>query len=71
MSKKSVEIVKAESKRKVGLSESIMITEISDSILESEKEPALFELAFKIYYSESDYAIATVWTYLRPKSNDL
>ena len=48
-----------------------MITEISDSILESEKEPALFELAFKIYYSESDYAVATVWTYLRPKSNDL
>lgn len=49
--KRPVELIKAVNKIQVGLSESVLLTDISDSILESEKEPGVFELLFKIYYS--------------------
>jgi hypothetical protein len=61
-------------KRKtVGLGQNIMITEISDPMLDrdaDEESRPTFELMFKIFYSENDFINLKINTYFRPKYTD-
>ena len=54
----------------MGLGNNIMITELSETILEQEDKPPTFELMFPIYYTENDFINMSIETYFRPKFSE-
>lgn len=54
----------------MGLGNNIMITELSETILEKEDKPPTFELMFQIYYTDNDFINMPIETYFRPKFSE-
>ena len=51
-------------------SHNVMITELSDSIIERPENLHVFKLLFQIYYSESDFVNVPIKTFCRPSANE-
>lgn len=54
----------------IGLGNNIMITELSETILEKEEKPPTFELMFQVHYTENDFVNMRIETYFRPKFSE-
>lgn len=54
----------------MGFGNNIMITELSENILEKEEKPPTFELMFQIHYTETGFINMPIETYFRPKLSE-